>query len=181
MFHIQLSDCLGCAVLLYLVCLFDLACFFLSSFSSLIKTCIYKYCIKYIKTCTMSSCDVQQKQSVSSSVGGSGGGGAGEKGKGGGGESDVRRTLSRQHAKDISEYTKQILAKDRELDSLRKRLGKVENNVHVHACTCTCVCMMLMRDDIVHVQVLIWKCTSFNFLVVYSLCYMYVHVQERSV
>ena len=39
------SDCLGCAVLLCLVCLFvclfDLACFFLSSFSSLIKTCIY--------------------------------------------------------------------------------------------------------------------------------------------
>ena len=30
------SDCLGCAVLLFLVCLFDLACFFLSSFSSLI-------------------------------------------------------------------------------------------------------------------------------------------------
>ena len=30
------SDCLGCAVLLF-VCLFDLACFFLSSFSSLIK------------------------------------------------------------------------------------------------------------------------------------------------
>ena len=30
------SDCLGCAVLLCLFCLFDLACFFLSSFSSLI-------------------------------------------------------------------------------------------------------------------------------------------------
>ena len=30
------SDCLGCAVLLCLVCLFALACFFLSSFSSLI-------------------------------------------------------------------------------------------------------------------------------------------------
>ena len=30
------SDCLGCAVLLCLVCLFHLACFFLSSFSSLI-------------------------------------------------------------------------------------------------------------------------------------------------
>ena len=28
-------DCLGCAVLLCLVCLIDLACFFLSSFSSL--------------------------------------------------------------------------------------------------------------------------------------------------
>ena len=37
------SDCHGCAVLLCLVCLFDLACFFLSSFSSLIKT---------LKTCT---------------------------------------------------------------------------------------------------------------------------------
>ena len=88
-----------------------------------------------------SYCDVQQKQSISLSVGGSGGG-AGEKGKGGGGESDVRRAMSRQHAKDISEYTKQILAKDRELDSLRKRLGKVENNsLHVHACTCTCIYM----------------------------------------
>ena len=41
------SDCLGCAVLLCLVFLFDLACFFLSSFSSLIKTCIYIY-IYYI-------------------------------------------------------------------------------------------------------------------------------------
>ena len=30
------SDCFGCAVLLCLVCLFDLACFFLPSFSSLI-------------------------------------------------------------------------------------------------------------------------------------------------
>ena len=36
------SDCLGCAVLLCLVCLFDLACFFLSSFSSLIKN-MYKH------------------------------------------------------------------------------------------------------------------------------------------
>ena len=34
------SDCLGCAVLLCLVCLFNLACFFLSSFLSLIKTCM---------------------------------------------------------------------------------------------------------------------------------------------
>ena len=32
-----IHDCLGCAVLLCLVCLFDLACFFLSSFSSLIN------------------------------------------------------------------------------------------------------------------------------------------------
>ena len=37
------SDCLGCAVLLCLVCLFDLACFFLSSLSSLIKTCTCSY------------------------------------------------------------------------------------------------------------------------------------------
>ena len=56
---------------------------------------------------------------VSGSVGG------GEKGKGGGGEGDVRRSQSRQYAKDISEYTKQILAKDRELDSLRKKLAQV--------------------------------------------------------
>ena len=38
------SDCLGCAVLLCLVCLFDLACFFLSSFSSLIKN-MYMYMV----------------------------------------------------------------------------------------------------------------------------------------
>ena len=40
------GDCLGCAVLLCLVCLFDLACFFLSSFSSLIK--IYMYMTLYM-------------------------------------------------------------------------------------------------------------------------------------
>ena len=34
--YIHAGDCLGCAVLLCLVCLFDLACLFLSSFSSLI-------------------------------------------------------------------------------------------------------------------------------------------------
>ena len=34
--RVHVHDCLGCAVLLCLVCLFDLACFFLSSFSSLI-------------------------------------------------------------------------------------------------------------------------------------------------
>ena len=37
------SDCLGCAVLLCLVCLFDLACFFLSSFSSLKNMYMYIY------------------------------------------------------------------------------------------------------------------------------------------
>ena len=51
---------LGCVVLLCLVCLFDLACFFLSSFSSLIKnmytcTCMYTYhyhVYMYMYTCT---------------------------------------------------------------------------------------------------------------------------------
>ena len=38
-------DCLGCAVLLCLVCLFDLACFFLSSFSSLL---MYMYMYMYV-------------------------------------------------------------------------------------------------------------------------------------
>ena len=41
--HTCTYACLGCAMLLCLVCLFDLACFFLPSFSSLIKTCIYMY------------------------------------------------------------------------------------------------------------------------------------------
>ena len=43
--QLRKSDCLGCAVLLCLVCLFDLACFFLPSFSSLIKTCTYVQCM----------------------------------------------------------------------------------------------------------------------------------------
>lgn len=60
---------------------------------------------------------------VVSSVG-AGSEGGGEKVKGGGGEGDTRR-VSRQYAKDISDYTKQILAKDRELDGLRKKLSKV--------------------------------------------------------
>ena len=56
-----------------------------------------------------------------------GGGGGGEKGKGGGGgEMEGRRmSLSRQHAKDISDYTRQLLVKGRELESLRVRLSKV--------------------------------------------------------
>ena len=52
--------CLGCAVLLCLVCFFDLACFFLSSFSSLICIHIYMYmctwCIYmyiYMSMCTI--------------------------------------------------------------------------------------------------------------------------------
>ena len=43
------SDCLGCAVLLCLVCLFDLACFFLSSFSSLIQKHVYRCTYNYMK------------------------------------------------------------------------------------------------------------------------------------
>ena len=43
------SDCLGCAVLLCLVCLTLHACFFHHSFSSLIKTCILSTEIKYDK------------------------------------------------------------------------------------------------------------------------------------
>ena len=39
--------CLGCAVLL-LPCLFDLACFFLPSFSSLIKTCTCFLSLKHV-------------------------------------------------------------------------------------------------------------------------------------
>ena len=56
------SDCLGCAVLLCLVCLFDLACFFVSSFSSLPRvglepTTLYTldralYQLRYTCTCT---------------------------------------------------------------------------------------------------------------------------------
>ena len=52
------NDCLGCAVLLCLVCLFDLACFFLPSFSSLIKTCtctITPVAVPTICWCTQSN------------------------------------------------------------------------------------------------------------------------------
>ena len=47
------SHYLGCAVLLCFVCLFDLACFFLSSFSSLIKTCtaVHVYVHLYVHAC----------------------------------------------------------------------------------------------------------------------------------
>ncbi len=37
----------------------------------------------------------------------------------------MKKLLARQHAKDISEYTKQIMAKDKELSILKKKLGKV--------------------------------------------------------
>ena len=45
------GDCLGCAVLLCL----DLACFFLPSFSSLFKTCIYAQ-----KKCTCRNCEEEE-------------------------------------------------------------------------------------------------------------------------
>ena len=49
----------------------------------------------------------------------------------GAGESDqnVRKVLARQHAKDISEYTKQIHAKDRELTEIRKKVAKVHKMI----------------------------------------------------
>ncbi len=40
-------------------------------------------------------------------------------------EAAVRRALSRHHAKDISEYTKQIHGKEREISELKRRLAKV--------------------------------------------------------
>ena len=40
-------------------------------------------------------------------------------------EQQVRKTLSRQHARDISEYTRQLHSKDREIESLKKQLAKV--------------------------------------------------------
>ena len=99
--------------------------------------------------CLYSTSLLQQKQVISAAGGGSagggggGGGGGGEKGKGTAeGEQLVKRSLSRQHAKDISDYTKQLLAKDKELDNLRKRLGKVRSgNTHLCVCVCECVCV----------------------------------------
>ena len=38
------SDCLGCAVLLCLVCLFDLACFSFFLLIFRLKTCMYEVC-----------------------------------------------------------------------------------------------------------------------------------------
>ena len=49
----------------------------------------------------------------------------------------MRKALSRQHAKDIMDYTRQIHAKDRELDALRKKLGKV--------CVCVRTCVRDVR------------------------------------
>ena len=39
-------------------------------------------------------------------------------------ENQLRKSFSRQHARDISEYTKQIHVKDRENQELRRRLSK---------------------------------------------------------
>ena len=48
----------GCAVLLCLVCLFDLACFLLPSFSSLIKTCIHVLNVTQHVQCTICTTDL---------------------------------------------------------------------------------------------------------------------------
>ena len=44
---------------------------------------------------------------------------------GGEGEQNIHKVLARRHAKDISEYTKQIHAKDREVTELKKKVAKV--------------------------------------------------------
>ena len=40
-------------------------------------------------------------------------------------EQQVRKSLSRQHARDIMDYTKQIHSKDREIETLRRKVAKV--------------------------------------------------------
>lgn len=40
-------------------------------------------------------------------------------------EQQIRKTLSRQHAKDISDYTRKIASKDREIIELKRKLSKV--------------------------------------------------------
>ena len=48
------SDCLGCAVLLCFVCLFDLACFFLCSFSTRInprRACAARVTVVVLSVC----------------------------------------------------------------------------------------------------------------------------------
>ena len=46
-------------------------------------------------------------------------------------EHHVRKSLSRQHAKDIMEYTQQIHAKNKEIEALKKRIAKVRECVCV--------------------------------------------------
>ena len=41
----------------------------------------------------------------------------------------MRKSLSRQHAKDIMEYTQQIHAKNKEIEALKKRIAKVREHV----------------------------------------------------
>jgi hypothetical protein len=41
-------------------------------------------------------------------------------------EQQIRKTLSRQHAKDISDYTRKIASRDRELAELKRKLAKYE-------------------------------------------------------
>ena len=39
-------------------------------------------------------------------------------------EQQIKKSLSRQHAKDISEYTKQIHTRDKEIEKLKQKLAK---------------------------------------------------------
>ena len=57
---------------------------------------------------------VQKAKATSSSGGGAEGS-----------EQNIHKVLAKRHAKDISEYTKQIHTKDRELTELKKKVAKV--------------------------------------------------------
>ena len=51
-------------------------------------------------------------------------------------EQNLRKTLSRQHAKDISEYTRKIASRDREVLELKRRLSKVSCTPVTHSGPC---------------------------------------------
>jgi len=54
-------------------------------------------------------------------------------------EVQLRKTLNRQHAKDIMEYTKQIHAKEREIGDLKRKISKVgekvQSQLNIHYCS----------------------------------------------
>ena len=77
----------------------------------------------------------------------------------------MRKSVARQHTKDLQEYMKQIHAKDKELSELKRKLAKVSLsikniNTHTHTHTHT----HTLTD--VHVHTL----TYMHFLMVYLRC-----------
>ena len=46
-------------------------------------------------------------------------------------EQQIRKSLARQHAKDISDYTRKIATRDREIQEMKRKLSKVTPTINI--------------------------------------------------